>query len=288
MRISLLLLLMGFMFSLQTTKAQEDTLTNSSVQDTLNPADLQEDSFQDYIDNLLEENPGMDLTGWDNTWINNHRSDPSKMTDTVKIPLYDSLKNMTFVNPFKTYITSPFGPRHRIFHYGVDLKLQIGDTVRAAFDGLVRVTKFDPRGFGNVVVIRHFNGLETIYGHLSLILVSTNERVKAGQVIGLGGNSGHSTGSHLHFEMRYQGMPFNPLSFYDFENSVAKCDTLVLSKKSFEYLIELRKAKYCKIRRGDNLGKIARRYHTTVTKLCKLNRISRRTLLRPGRTIRYQ
>lgn len=289
MRIKLLCLTLAFIGAIQFSNAQDvDSINNKFPVDSLSPIELQEESFQNFIDNLLEENPGMDLSRWDNKMINTGSFDPSKMTDTIIVMLYDSLKNLSFVNPFKNYITSNFGPRRRMYHYGVDIKVQVGDTIRAAFDGLVRVTKYDRRGYGNVVVLRHMNGIETIYGHLSAVLVEPNQKVNGGDVIGLGGNSGRSTGSHLHFETRYHGAPFNPSTFFDFENSVAKCDTLVICRKNFEYLIELRKAKYCTVRKGDNLGKLARKYHTTVSKLCKLNRISSKTLLRIGRKLRYQ
>ena len=94
-------------------------------------------------------------------------------------------------------ITSKYGPRRRRMHKGVDVKVYIGDTIRSAFDGKVRVVQYERRGYGKYVVIRHDNGLETIYGHLSKQLVGENQIVKAGEPIGLGGNTGRSTGSHL-------------------------------------------------------------------------------------------
>jgi murein DD-endopeptidase MepM/ murein hydrolase activator NlpD len=155
-------------------------------------------------------------------------------------------------------------------------------------DGVVRLTKYDKRGFGRVVVIRHAQGLETIYGHLSKAFVTANQPVKAGEPIGMGGNSGRSTGPHLHFEIRYLGEPLNPHDFMDFDHFQLKYDTLVLTRASFEYLVELRKAKYYTIKSGDTLSGIAVRYHTTVSKLCALNGISSKTILRVGRKIRYQ
>ena len=210
------------------------------------------------------------------------------MTDTIRIVLGDSLNHQHFIAPFKNYVTCGFGPRRRIYHFGTDIKLQKGDSVRAAFDGIVRVTKFDRRGYGNAIVIRHAQGIETIYGHLSKVLIEPNQYVKAGDLIGLGGSTGRSTGAHLHFEVRYHGEPFDPSCFYDFENYQLKSNTLVVSRANFEYLIELRKAKYCVIRKGDTLGRIAMRYHTSIKRICKLNGISTKTLLRVGRKIRYQ
>lgn len=118
-----------------------------------------------------------------------------------------------------TYITSHYGyrPKYSRYHKGVDLKLYIGDTVRSAWDGVVRIVKYEPKGYGNYVVIRHHNGLETIYGHLSKHLVKVNQVVTAGQSIGLGGNTGRSTGSHLHFETRFKGIAIDPEKLFDFK-----------------------------------------------------------------------
>ncbi len=113
-------------------------------------------------------------------------------------------------------VTSPFGQRWGRLHAGLDIKVYIGDTIKAAFDGKVRVVDFDARGYGNYVVIRHPNGLETLYGHMSKHLVKDNQIVRAGDPIGLGGNTGRSTGSHLHFETRICGVPVNPALMFDF------------------------------------------------------------------------
>ena len=116
-------------------------------------------------------------------------------------------------------VTSKFGyrPKFKRNHNGIDLKCYIGDTIYAAFNGKVRVVKNDPKGYGNYVVLRHDNGFETIYGHMSKQLVQTNEIIKAGDAIGLGGNTGRSTGSHLHFEVRFCGIALNPADIFDFE-----------------------------------------------------------------------
>ena len=259
-----------------------------SAEDTTQNNEIQEDSYQDFIDTLYQANQfnAISLDGWDNKMINAGHFDSKNMRDTVQIILRDSDKQVYFCSPFKNYVTSGFGPRRYMFHFGMDIKLQIGDSVEAAMDGIVRVTKYDRRGFGNVVVLRHPKGLETIYGHLSKVLVTTNQMVKAGTVIGLGGNSGRSTGSHLHFETRYQGEPFDPSCFYDFDNFDLKHDTLTLTRSNFEYLIELRKAQYYTIRKGDTMGRIARMYNTTIQNICKLNHFTPKTMLRVGRKIR--
>ena len=259
--------------------------TNLRVNDTISSSEQQESDFQESIDTLYQL---VDTFAWDNKMINSGHFDSKNMKDTIHLILRDSLKHITYVPPFKNYVTSGFGPRRWIYHLGMDIKLNIGDSVRAAFDGVVRVTKFDRRGFGNVVVIRHPNGLETIYGHLSKVLVLSNQKVKAGDLIGLGGSTGRSTGSHLHFETRYFGEPFDPNCFIDFEKCKLKSDTLSLCHSNFEYLIDIRMAKFCKIRKGDTLYKIAHRYNTSITALCKMNHMTSKSLLKVGRPIRYQ
>jgi murein DD-endopeptidase MepM/ murein hydrolase activator NlpD len=253
--------------------------------DSVNSGEVQENDFQIALDTLFQ---GVDTFAWDNKWINSGHFDSNKMMDTINIPIIDPLKNSKFFMPFKNYISSGFGPRRWLFHFGMDIKLQVGDSVLAMMDGLVRVVKYDRKGYGNVVVIRHAQGLETIYGHLSKVLVISNQKVRAGELIGLGGNTGRSTGSHLHFETRYHGEPFDPNYFIDFENYKLKRDTLMLTRANFEYLVDIRKAKFYTVRKGDTLGHIARRCHTSVKTLCALNRISGKTLLRPGRSLRYQ
>lgn len=268
------------------TDHEKETPIEPVTEDSTQVVEEQENEFQLYLDTVFM---GVDTFYWDCKMINSGRFDSKSMTDTIRIPLNDSsLNGLRYCHPFKNYVTSNFGPRRYIFHYGVDIKVYKGDPICAAFDGVVRITKYDRRGFGNVVVIRHPFGLETIYGHLSKIMVVPMQKVKAGDIIGLGGNSGRSTGSHLHFEIRYRGEPFDPNYFIDFNEYQLKTDTLVLTRANFEYLIELRKAKYCTIRKGDTLYKIARRYNTTVNQLCKLNNISRKTILKPGRKLRYQ
>lgn len=189
-----------------------------------------------------------------------------------------------------TKITDVFGyrPRRRRGHYGLDIKVYVGDTIRAAFDGKVRVVKNQGRrGYGKYVVIRHDNGLETVYGHLSKQLVEVDQLVKAGEPIALGGNTGRSTGSHLHFETRFLGKPLNPALMFDFEKQDIVADTYTFYKdKSDSKKGTSPKGLFYKVKRGDTLSKIASRQGTTVSQLCKLNRITRRTVLRPGQVLR--
>ena len=128
-------------------------------------------------------------------------------------------------------ITSNFGRRWNRNHNGVDIKAYHGDTIYSAFGGKVRVVKYDPNGYGNVIVIRHWNGLETVYGHLSKQIVKINEIVEAGQPIGLAGNTGRSTGTHLHFETRFCGIPINPTEIFSFEKQDVIDDFYYWNKK---------------------------------------------------------
>lgn len=197
-----------------------------------------------------------------------------------------------------TKITSKFGPRRRRMHNGLDLKVYIGDTIVAAFDGKVRIVKFERRGYGNYVVIRHENGLETVYGHLSKQLVKPDQLVKAGEPIGLGGNTGRSTGSHLHFETRFLGVAINPVYMFDFPNQDVVADSYLFVRNTGSRASAVRGAlasagtpsdgtvKYHKVRSGDTLSKIASKRGVSVDRLCKLNNIKKTTILRIGQVLR--
>ena len=184
-----------------------------------------------------------------------------------------------------TRITSPFGPRWRRMHNGLDLKVNIGDTIVAAFDGKVRIVRYERRG----------NGLETIYGHLSKQLVEENQLVKAGEVIGLGGNTGRSTGSHLHFETRFLGIAINPALMFDFPKQDIVADTYTFKKtKGYQraagshdtQLASDGTIRYHKVKSGDTLSRIAKLRGVSISTLCKLNRITTKTILRPGQVLR--
>ena len=192
-----------------------------------------------------------------------------------------------------TKITSPFGPRWRSMHNGLDLKVNIGDTIVAAFDGKVRIVKYERRGYGKYVVIRHDNGLETVYGHLSKQLVEENQLVKAGEVIGLGGNTGRSTGSHLHFETRFLGIAINPIYMFDFPKQDIVADTYTFRKTkgvkragSHDTQAADGTIRYHKVKSGDTLSRIAKLRGVSVSTLCKLNRIKPTTTLRIGQVLR--
>lgn len=127
---------------------------------------------------------------------------------------------------------SGYGKRGRKFHRGMDIYLNIGDTVASAFDGVVRFARFNKGGYGNCVIVRHLNGLETLYGHLSAICVAENQFVRAGNLIGLGGNTGKSFGSHLHFETRYKDFSFDPNLIINISNQTIKDSNIVINKSN--------------------------------------------------------
>lgn len=270
--------------------AQPDSLASDTAQAVPDSgavdAETQERAFQDDMNTLFRpDSTGIDTALLDTDRINVARFDYRQMEDTVAIVLQDSLQDRFYVHPVQNVVTSPFGLRRYFWHYGMDIRVKRRDTIRCAFDGIVRVIQNDRYGYGKVVVVRHQKGLETLYGHLSRCKVERHQRVKAGEVIGLGGRTGHATACHLHFEVRYCGEPFDPAAIIDFENYALKSDTLRLSKADFEYLSEARSILCHVIRKGDYLGKIARHYGTTVRKLCRLNGMRSTTLLRIGRKL---
>jgi hypothetical protein len=250
--------------------------------DSIN-SEAQEDDFQNNVNSLFSSDSAeIDTFAWNTQKINSGRFDWRNWDDTARIVLVDSSAGKAYVHPFENCVTSDFGARDWVWHYGVDIRLKKRDSVRAAFNGIVRVIENDRHGYGKVVVVRHCGGLETIYGHLCKTLVEPNEPVKAGEIVGLGGNTGRSSGSHLHFETRFYGEPFDPNLIIDFEAFALKGDTLILTKDDFTYLLELREITWHTIKRGETLGLLARRFHTTVASLCALNRISSRAVLRVG------
>lgn len=279
-------LLSVLLLSNGTAPCREDSGVGRSSQEERAAAETQEEDFQKGLNSLFEnEQFDIDTSSWNNTKINTGHFDSENWPDTARIIVADSALKRYYVHPFKNCVTSNFGARNKYWHFGTDIRLSRGDTVRAALAGIVRVLQFDRHGYGKVVVIRHYNGLETIYGHLSRELVTVNQAVHAGQVIGLGGNTGRSTGAHLHFEMRFYGEPFDPNCIIDFDKYALKSDTLVLTKADFAYLSDLRKAQWHVVRKGDTLGRIARLYHTSIQKLCALNGISGRALMSVGRKL---
>ena len=268
-----------------------------------------------YLEALFdeEEEPEFDIytEGWESGRVNCYAN--AIVPETAEIDV------SKFCMPHPGYITSPYGYRRRFrrMHKGVDLKLNIGDTVRAAFDGRVRITNFERRGYGNYVVLRHTNDLETVYGHLSAFLVEPDQYVKAGDPIALGGNTGRSTGPHLHFETRYMGYAINPCAIFDFANQTTHTDVFTFSKRTYqqarnfspsanseyakEYLknnpnksyrtptgATASKASTYRVRKGDSLSRIASRNGTTVNRLCRLNGLTTSSKLKVGQRLRLR
>lgn len=238
----------------------------------------------------------------DTTLMNHHPADSAYhfiWTDERVNPygtMFDSLKEdihipmAGFVLPAPGYITSPFGWRRSRMHKGTDIKVQVGDSIRSAWAGQVRIVGWDPRGYGYFVVVRHENGLETVYGHLSRPLVDEYEAVPAGYVLGLGGNTGRSTGSHLHFEIRYIGEAIDPAKVIDFSTGqLRNKEEYVIGIKAMKQArAEAAAMKYHKVRSGDTLSGIARKYGTSVRALCRLNKIKETKVLQIGQKIRVR
>ena len=244
-------------------------------------------ALQKQIGAEQSEYPALSLyPNWNNQYV--HAYGNAIIPDTYTI----DLTGFHMPTP-STKITSPFGPRWRRMHNGLDLKVNIGDTIVAAFDGKVRIVKYERRGYGKYVVIRHDNGLETVYGHLSKQLVEENQLVKAGEVIGLGGNTGRSTGSHLHFETRFLGIAINPIYMFDFPKQDIVADTYTFRKAkgvkragSHDTQVADGTIRYHKVKSGDTLSRIAKLRGVSVSTLCKLNRIKPTTTLRIGQVLR--
>ncbi len=259
---------------------------------------------------------------WDTRAVNPYRDKPDALPDKFSIWVVDTLDS--YVCPYVTKPRSQFGYRHGRRHQGIDLPYPKGTPVAAAFDGRVRISSY-VSGYGNLVVIRHANGLETFYGHLSENKVQSGDWVRAGDIIGLGGSTGRSTGPHLHFETRYRGAAFDPAWLIDFETGTLRHRLLTVRSWYFNpnqrYVqdvddedeifrtdeedrllaeeqakkeaaaraaAEAAAKKYHTIRSGDTLSGIAKKYHTSVKALCQLNGMKETTVLQVGKRIRVK
>jgi len=225
---------------------------------------------------------------WDTRNISPYNEAITKNDTSLILTLTDTKNNCNFVSPLQNpKVTSNFGWRDGRNHSGIDLDLQVWDPVVASFDGMVRIALYHP-GYGRVVVIRHYNGLETLYAHLHRFKVKAGDIVEAGQVIGLGGSSGRSTGSHLHYEVRYKGKSLNPKHLISFKKNELISDSLQLIKQKWNYTALPIGIEYHTIQRGDFMYKIANRYGMTVNELCEINGCRRNKLLIVGRKIRVK
>ena len=194
------------------------------------------------------------------------------------------MKEGDYFHPYNGVITSEFGWRDSSMHNGIDIDLRKGDKVAAAFDGMVRVAK-SCGGFGNVVIIRHYNGLETVYAHLSRIKVKSGQVVLAGQIIGLGGSTGHSTGSHLHFELRLKGVPINPKYLISFGEQKLICSEITIKKTKWGLAAYPTNIKEYTVQKGDTVFKIAKHFATTTSSLKEINGLPYKTRLKVGQVI---
>ncbi|MBR1881321.1 MAG: peptidoglycan DD-metalloendopeptidase family protein [Prevotella sp.] len=247
-------------------------------------------------------------------WSNKYAHHETALPDSFRISLKDFCMPTT-----SRVLTSNFGARWGRQHKGLDIKVYTGDTIRAAFSGKVRIVRYERRGYGKYVVIRHYNGLETIYGHLSEQLVEEDQEVRAGDVIGLGGNTGRSTGSHLHFETRLCGVALNPALMFDFRNQDVIDDYYMFHKDTYqrESVIATRlrgvggasfsgkgdeevelasaapaasyqhESRFHKVRKGETLYSIARKRGTTVNAIMKLNHLKSNAKLKPGQILKF-
>jgi len=238
---------------------------------------------------------------WNTTDCYSTVNDLTKLKDTVWLCV-ESEELGGFTIPFDGYITSRYKYRHGKFHNGIDIDLETGDTVVCAWDGVVRYAQPNTGGYGNLVIVRHYNGLETYYAHLSKLLTFSGQKVKSGDVIALGGNTGHSFGSHLHFEVRFYDNSINPEEVIDFKNKKIKDPNLLLHKTLFRPGVtpseqwktsdngtkKYVEKKYYRIRKGDTLSRIAEKNRTSVSRLCRLNGIRSTSILRIGQSIRVR
>ena len=277
---------------------------------------MPEDVYEEGVDLVTpsiadprQDDPGTEseddiLIAGDESSVHALKMDISEM-QPVEIKLTDLEHGQYFVFPTPSYAipTSHFGPRRRRFHYGLDLAMHTGEPIYAAFDGVVRFSKYNS-SYGHLIVIRHDNGLETYYAHLSKRHVTPGTRVKAGEEIGLCGNTGRSRGSHLHFEIRYNGNALNPENVISCETRTLIAPTLTLTRDSFRKVAKpgasntstqrshagnySSDGKYYKVRTGDTLSRIAKRNGTTISKLCKLNGLKESSVIRPGQKLRIR
>lgn len=290
-------------YSFDYDQVYEDEITEEEVAGIEGHEEVKED---DYIpgDIIFVPSDVVNNARWDTLYIRTGKTDFSKL-DEPRIILLNNPEDGAFCFPFKGKLISPYGPRGRRFHAGMDIKLETGDTVRTVFSGKVRIARV-MSGYGKMVVVRHNNGLETVYAHLSKMLVKTNQEIKAGEPLGLGGRTGRASTTHLHFETRYLGEHFNPNKIINFETFCLNRDTLIINKEFFGVKTTTASntntvnssdksssasavtAKYHTIKSGDTLYAISLRYKTTVAKICKLNGISANKKLKVGARVRVK
>ncbi len=260
---------------------------------------IEQNTFIDLIDDI---EPELDIytEGWNSKRVNPFQEKDVPSSQVIDVTGYHM--------PCKGQVTSNYGYRAKFgrMHKGIDLGIRMNDTIYAAFDGKVRLTNYEARGYGNYVILRHPNGLETIYGHLNRALVKPEQVVKAGQPIALGGNTGRSTGPHLHFETRFMGYAINPSAIFDFNNHCTHTDTYTFSKKTYtkarnyeprhdnmasnanSYKATTDNRSVYTVKRGDTLSSIARSYGMAATTLRRLNNLKSGDKIQTGQVLKLK
>lgn len=264
---------------------------------------IEQNTFIDLIENDLEPELDIYTEGWNSKSVN-----PFNEKDVPDMQVIDVTG---YKMPHNGIITSPYGYRQRFrrMHKGVDIGIKSNDTIRAAFDGKVRLTAYEGRGYGNYVILRHPNGLETVYGHLNKHLVKPDQVVRAGDPIGLGGSTGRSTGPHLHFETRFMGYAINPSAIFDFANHTTHTDEYTFSKATYTKARNFAPSKNKRelladegntyksgnsqistyiVKKGDTLNKIARAHGLSATSLRKLNGLESADVIKIGQELRLK
>lgn len=250
---------------------------------------------------IEELEPEIDIytEGWNSKRVNPFND--------AQVPATDVINLRGFHMPTKTrLVTSNYGYRKKFgrMHKGMDIHIKMNDTIYAAFDGKVRLTNYEAKGYGNYIILRHPNKLETVYGHLNRILVKPDQTVKAGQPIALGGNTGRSTGPHLHFETRYMGYAINPQAIVDYPNGRLFADTYTFNKSTYtqghksapsnknntkrQYTLNQNHPDTYTVKNGDTLFDIAKRFGMSTTSLCRLNKITENAAIRPGQILKLK
>lgn len=295
-----------------TLRTEITPLYTSNIPDSLIVSVNLKDITERAVENIIVTEDGVVLDSvwlamhdyfgtWSSSDVDPYQANPRDLPDTLVLQLADDAAGKTWSPPLDTAIVnSTFGFRRWRRHNGIDLDLETGDLVRSAFSGVVRLSRYNRRGFGNYILVRHENGLETIYAHLKESFVRPGMYVEAGQIIGAGGTTGRSTGPHLHFEVRYKGFPIDPAEVFDFKSNALHDETFVwdarhLKRTGYSGRGTRRKAavvkknasgsRVYKVRSGDSLWTIARHYGTSIARLCALNGISRSTTLQIGQRI---
>jgi len=298
MKSLIIILITSLLFSLYSL-AQQIPPTIDPINENFDIDSLLNEVEELEVDSLRTADEMIYKNNWNSTQIRYPANTLPDKRDTITIS-FNGLNDNSYVHPYKGKVISKYGPRRGRMHTGTDIKLNSGDTILCAFDGRVRLAKRFS-GYGNLVLVRHNNGLETIYAHLKSIRVKVNDTIKAGDLIGLGGRTGRATCDHLHFETRLFGEPFNSDKYIDFENYSLRTDKIYYANKRFEIdknnfkkkplasdgaalAVAGGKTKHV-IRKGDTLSAIARKYRTSVTKICTANKITARTTLKIGRVL---